>query len=362
VIGGWPYQLPRPVAPALRPDGRLLFVVGLDDDSEVVVLTRRGRMAPGWPYRTPRTIWAVDCDTGPFGHIPQAFAPDGTLYLAPRTGRQTDVIALGPDGHVVDGWPYHLARDWYVSWLWLKPDGTLGVALESAGCGENGSGAEITLARDGSLVGPAEPMAPTPLSEVYTALRPRDLRVVGGPTTIRQGEEITFAYDLANRTTTRVILPYVLLDDSEERRYAAGTHQAWLERLGPETETDCMPWAGRKGTWYAAGGQVIVSDEPVVLKPSEGLPQMGGIDGGLSSCLPVGEYRYHVEYWPIYGYMEDEEPLASRSIEFTITPPADWTSSPPPAPSPTPAPSPRPTPSPTPTSTPRPSPTIPPPG
>jgi hypothetical protein len=83
---------------------------------------------------------------------------------------------------------------------------------------------------------------------------------------------------------------------------------------------------------------------PVTIKPGGSLPSL--FDVNLSSdqtaCLPPGDYRFHVEYKPLAGELEDV--LAQTSMTFTI---GDQSALPPPAPvaptqSPVPTPSPRP--------------------
>ncbi len=118
VIDGWPYQLSPwypPEPPELRPDGRLLFILGeyvlgagTTPDSQVIVLTTAGRVASGWPYRTNASLAGVQCCVDCHSYFPHALSADGTLYLAPWTEDRAEILALDDRGQVVTGWPYRL--------------------------------------------------------------------------------------------------------------------------------------------------------------------------------------------------------------------------------------------------------------
>jgi hypothetical protein len=333
IIDGWPYRLPFPVAPELRSDGALVFV----GESDVVVLDRRGRMVPGWPYETRATLLAPGCDTPGFPEPMSLLAPDGTLHLAPWDGARSSVVALDPSGRTVAGWPYGVPDGWRVTGLDLGSRGTLTAALSgdnSCGGGLDATSIELTAA--GSLVG--DPPA-TPLSRVYEALRLEKLRTGTGATTFPQGSRIDLEFDLVNQSSSTVILPRI--DDDGDRYYAAGTLQTWIERLGPEPDMGCLPTAGRKGTWYATGGWINVSEMPVAIPPGGSMPPLfaASLSPDLTSCLPPGAYRYHVEYKPLEGGEDDV--VDHRAIAVTIT---AGPGNPPPTPRATPTMTPPPTP------------------
>jgi hypothetical protein len=162
IIDGWPYQLPERVAPELRPDGRLMFILGgwtADDgtgsDSEVIVLTTAGRMAPGWPYRTSASIDGVRCciDCGPY--FPHAVSADGTLYIAPWDEDGTQVVALDGRGRAVAGWPYRLPAGSRVAQLEMGSAGRIVVTLRDGpaqdGFCDADASRQITLTPAGEL-------------------------------------------------------------------------------------------------------------------------------------------------------------------------------------------------------------------
>jgi hypothetical protein len=165
IIDGWPYPLstwyPRE-PPELRPDGRLLFILGeyvrgdgTGPDSQVIVLTTTGKMASGWPYRTSASLDGVQCCVDCYSYFPHASSADGTLYLAPWTEDLAEVVALDGRGQVVPGWPYRLPAGSRVARLEMGPDGRLVVTLRdgSAQAGFCGPDAprQVTLAPTGQL-------------------------------------------------------------------------------------------------------------------------------------------------------------------------------------------------------------------
>ena len=162
ILDGWPYRLPYKVPPELRPDGRLMFILGgwtADDgtgsDSEVIVLTRAGRMASGWPYRTRTSLDGVRCCTDCGSYFPHAVSADGTLYLAPWTDARAEVVALDRRGRVVTGWPYRLPAGSRVVALEMGSAGRLVVSLRDCsvqqGCCDESATRKITLTRAGEL-------------------------------------------------------------------------------------------------------------------------------------------------------------------------------------------------------------------
>jgi len=347
IIDGWPYRLPYPVAPELRSDGALVFV----GDSDVIVLDRRGRMVRGWPFETRSTFLEPGCDTGGFSSRASVLTPDGTLYLAPWDGARSSVVALDPSGATVAGWPYRVPAGWRVVWLSPGSGGVLEAALTGDPCGGARDDTSIRLSAAGDLVG--DPPG-TPLAVVYEALRLRGLKTASGETTFAQGAPIDFEFGLVNRSSSPVVLPrvsFVENTDSTDTYYASGTLQTWLERLGPDTDMDCLPRADRKGTWYAAGGWVNSSTVPVTVPPGGdvGTTLQRSLSPELTACLPPGAYRYHVEYKPIDG--DEDEVFDHRTIDVTIT--GTEPSAPAPTPTVTPRPSPtlRPTAAPTPLAT-----------
>ncbi len=162
IIDGWPHPLAYRAAPELRPDGRLMFILGgfehgdgSTSDADVIVLTTAGRMGRGWPYRSSASLAGVQCDTDSYPYYPHALSADGTLYLAPWTEDQTEVVALDGRGGVVNGWPYRMAAGSRVVDLEIGRANqivvTLGDCSSRAGCCNDGAGRQITLTPAGEL-------------------------------------------------------------------------------------------------------------------------------------------------------------------------------------------------------------------
>jgi len=120
-----------PEAPIVAQDGTI-FVFS-EIDTAVFALDSSLGVMRGWPYR-PETRLAyrvarpnyegIDC--GSLG-VPTA-GPDGVLYL-PLQARQATVggsiVAVGPDGVVLSGWPVELRRPGAEFWsVVVGPDGT----------------------------------------------------------------------------------------------------------------------------------------------------------------------------------------------------------------------------------------------
>ena len=162
IIDGWPYRLPYKVAPELRPDGRLMLILGgwaADDgtasDSEVIVLTTAGRMASGWPYRTSAALDGPRCCTDCGSYFPHAVSADGTLYLAPWTEDRAEVVALDRRGRAVTGWPYRLPAGSRVAQVEMGSAGRVVVTLRDCsvqqGCCDSDASRQITLTPAGEL-------------------------------------------------------------------------------------------------------------------------------------------------------------------------------------------------------------------
>jgi hypothetical protein len=163
IIDGWPYQLPHGVPPELRPDGRLMFILGewtahdgTGSDSEIIVLTTGGKVASGWPYRTSTSLDGPRCCTdcgGPY--FPSASSADGTLYLAPWTVDRAEILALDGRGRVISGWPYRLPAGSRVVELEMGRAGRLAVTLQDCsaqgGCCDPDASRQITLTPAGEL-------------------------------------------------------------------------------------------------------------------------------------------------------------------------------------------------------------------
>jgi hypothetical protein len=160
-----------------------------------------------------------------------------------------------------------------------------------------------------------EPGSSSQLEDLYEALRPESLRTESGDTTFEHGgSAIGFEYDLVNRSDGSVVFPYLEYGDSWF--YLAGTEQTWIERLGRDPSISCVPEAGRKGTWYAAGGQLLVAGEPVTLGPGESLARHTRLPASTTACFEAGKYRYHIEYKPLDGGLDDV--IAEVTVDLTF--------------------------------------------
>jgi len=163
IIDGWPYQLPeRVVEGELRPDGRLMFILGewtahdaTGSDSEIVVLTTAGKVASGWPYRTSTSLAGPRCCIDCRSSFPHAVSADGTLYIAPWDEGEAQIVALDRRGQVVTGWPFRLPAGSRVVELEMGSAGRLVVGLRDCsvqlGCCNEDATRKITLTAAGEL-------------------------------------------------------------------------------------------------------------------------------------------------------------------------------------------------------------------
>jgi hypothetical protein len=172
-----------------------------------------------------------------------------------------------------------------------------------------------------SLTVGAARAADSTLDEIYAALRPQNLRTEGGVTQFAPGATVAFTYDLVNTSDQTLFIPLTTPWTGFTGRIV-GTEQTWLERLGPDP-TIPGPWAdgrGRKGTWYAAGGLVLTLEADAIQphqRITRSLPPITG-----TADFPNGRYRYHVEYKPVGGGLDDV--IAAVTIDVTfVRPPAD---------------------------------------
>jgi hypothetical protein len=166
-----------------------------------------------------------------------------------------------------------------------------------------------------------EPGSRSQLEVLYKALRPESLRTLSGNTTFeRGGSIIDFEYNLVNRSNEPVVFPYLEYGDSWF--YLAGTEQRWIERLGGDPSISCMPWAVRKGTWYAAGGNLISTLEPVTLGPGESQMRYTRLYPDWTACFEAGKYRYHTEYKPLDSGPDDAIAEVTVDLTFEVDGPA----------------------------------------
>jgi hypothetical protein len=164
IRSGWPYQLDRPAAPFASPDGRIAIVQEVEDAVDsLVMLGRDGRPVSGGPIELPADIESrcIFGDTPCAGIVFPAFADDGTIYLSLSSSDVDDppdpggsIVALDPDGRVVDGWPVQLAPRTHALDLSVDVEDRLvagAYVCGTASCGEGGVETALIFAPDGTL-------------------------------------------------------------------------------------------------------------------------------------------------------------------------------------------------------------------
>ena len=138
---GWPVFFPkglgtygdytgRPMAPVVGSDG-YVFVAATNSQLTGLVMgyDPSGKILPGWPYSVPRAF-AMSQDPFKNGQNPgpvfvKSPAGQGSLYLL----LDGEIVALGTDGSVAKGWPYHCpgtasSQSYWITWA-ASPDGGL---------------------------------------------------------------------------------------------------------------------------------------------------------------------------------------------------------------------------------------------
>ena len=149
-----------PAPPLVAGDGTT-FVVDLSDERTTVAgLGPSGQGMDGWPYRFAVGLQGTGfcpseavCE-GSSWAVP-AIGPDNVLYLlqgATTSSAGGSIVAVGPDGVVVDGWPVGLKRVGAEAWsVAVTPDGSASVlAVEPEPNGSH-SATILTLAPDSTV-------------------------------------------------------------------------------------------------------------------------------------------------------------------------------------------------------------------
>jgi putative zinc finger protein len=120
-----------PGAPIVGADGTT-FVIGESGGTVVMGLDPTGRVMAGWPYQSDLGLAGTgfcppqDTGCGGFRAAP-AVGSGNVLYIlqeaaTPAAGGR--IVAIGPDGRVVDGWPVQLRRPGSEFWsIVAGPDG-----------------------------------------------------------------------------------------------------------------------------------------------------------------------------------------------------------------------------------------------
>lgn len=148
-----------PGTPLVGADGTT-FVVDTQSGTTVAGLSPSGRAMAGWPYRSDLALEVTgfcgegDTGCGQFRAAP-AIGPGNIVYLlraATSTSAGGSIVAIGPDGHLVDGWPVNLTRPGAEFWsVVVSPDTTVYVLAVEPEPG-NGHSATILSITAGSHV------------------------------------------------------------------------------------------------------------------------------------------------------------------------------------------------------------------
>lgn len=160
-LTGWPRSIKSAVRDlTLTPDGTLYYVA---PPGKLYARDRAGNVKRGWPVAIPG-VEHLHCDEAGYWSC-LAVGPEGTAYLMGLSEDDAEmIVALGPDGRTLPGWPY-VWRDrlkpfrtfsppWdpgYTGYqrgrgLGLAADGTVYVAV-----GEPGGVAIVALDHSGRL-------------------------------------------------------------------------------------------------------------------------------------------------------------------------------------------------------------------
>jgi hypothetical protein len=136
-----------PLPPVVSRDGSAwLATTGTQGRVVLHLVTAAGQMAPGWPWEAEQPLElrgrcsGLDTGCGVWRTL-LAAGPGGALYAAlqaPPRGQGGQLVAIGPDGRLVDGWPVGL-RAGNARWdmLAVASDGTIiATAVEPSGGGD----------------------------------------------------------------------------------------------------------------------------------------------------------------------------------------------------------------------------------
>ncbi len=154
--------------------------------------------------------------------------------------------------------------------------------------------------------------SPATLNQIYEAITLENLQAQGG-TTFASGAFINFTFDLRSHSLAPLLVPFI----ASYGFPLIGTEQTWVLRLGDADHSLPLPNAGRKGAWYATGGQILVPtnlDQFGRLTYGSIQPELGQLS---TTGFPPGRYVYFVEYKPLNGGLYDV--LQTQRVSFTLT-------------------------------------------
>jgi hypothetical protein len=122
-----------PAAPLVGVDGTTFMVGAYFNNTTVAGLSPSGQMLAGWPYQSDAGHQGVGvCTLGDicegYDLASSAIGPDNVLFLihaAKNSSAGGSIVAIGPDGRIVNGWPVELKRSGSEFWsIVAAPNGS----------------------------------------------------------------------------------------------------------------------------------------------------------------------------------------------------------------------------------------------
>ena len=151
----------NPGPPIVAADGTAFIVSSAYEMTDVIALDPTGQRVAGWPYHSDLGLQETgSCppgDTGCGGYrAAPAIGPGNILHLVharPSDSGGGSLVAIGPDGRVIDGWPLTLTRRGSEFWsVVVGADGTAyAMAIEPEPNGSH-SATILAIAPDSDIV------------------------------------------------------------------------------------------------------------------------------------------------------------------------------------------------------------------
>ena len=150
-----------PAAPLVGRDGTTFVIQAEINGTTVAGVSPSGQVMPGWPYRSALGYQGiVGCcagDSDPVvGVAAPAIGPGNVLYLlraAKSASSGGSILAVGPDGRIVAGWPVSLKRAGAEVWsVAVSPDGSVHVLAIEPEPKARHSATILSLAPDSSVL------------------------------------------------------------------------------------------------------------------------------------------------------------------------------------------------------------------
>jgi hypothetical protein len=164
---------------------------------------------------------------------------------------------------------------------------------------------ELDLLKSLSTSNDSKPRIPTPINDIYQALKVQNIRTKGNH--FSPGDVVTVTYNLVNTAGETLQVP--LNHTYSNPYYLVGSQQHWIERLGRDSKIPSMPTRiARVGSRYAAGGRIIRTKPTISAGESLSMQQRIQTQG-----FPPGKYRYFIEYKQL-----ENEILQTKTFEFEL--------------------------------------------